>query len=100
MVREGYTYAHTRYGEAELGFHQAEADAQGSPGRWGHSTKGGDGPWDYRQENSPDPDMSLASRAVILLQVLLILNFTMTECIWINNSQDGQLNTSDSRGPG
>ena len=52
MVREGYAYAFTRYGGAELGFHQAEADArQGRRGVWRESRRGGERPWDYRRYN-------------------------------------------------
>ncbi len=52
LVREGYAYAFTRYGGAELGFHQAEADARrGRRGVWRDSPRGGERPWDYRRNN-------------------------------------------------
>lgn len=52
LVREGYAYAWTKYGGAELGFHAAEGDArQGRRGVWQIGPDGHERPWDYRRRN-------------------------------------------------
>ena len=82
MIREGLAYAYTKYGGEELGFHQAQADArQGRRGIWEKSDEGGERPWEHRRDNQPGPDMSLTSKAVIILFALLILLFTVSKCI-------------------
>lgn len=54
MVREGFAYAFTNFGGAELGVRVAEMDARESRRGvcWTDSVRGGTRPWKYRREQT------------------------------------------------
>ena len=84
MVREGYAYAYTKYGGKELRFHQAEADARhGRRGVWTDSTRGGERPWDHRQNNRPTRKDETSPIVIGIVSIVfwgLVILFAVNQC--------------------
>ena len=82
MVREGFAYAYTNFGGADLGVRVAEMDARESRRGvcWTDSVRGGTRPWVYRREQTgrrrgrdSQPDAPMSVRGFVIIFVVLTL---------------------------
>ena len=84
MVREGFAYAYTNFGGADLGVRVAEMDARESRRGvcWTDSVRGGTRPWVYRREQTGrrrgrdsqgDDPVSVRGFVIIFVVLTLIL---------------------------
>lgn len=82
MVREGFAYAYTNFGGAELGVRVAEMDARESRRGvcWTDSVRGGTRPWEYRREQTgrrrgrdSRPGAPASGRGFVIIFVVLTL---------------------------
>ena len=74
MVQEGWAYAYTQYGGSELGFRQAERDAQQQKaGVWRNRgiREGKDRPWEYRAAQRAGDRRRVKIRMLVVAVMLL-----------------------------